>query len=501
MAVGSRSVIKVVLPFTLLFSLLIFLLWIFGFPFDYDEAEHAHAIWLVSQGFTPFIDFFECHTPYFWYLLAPLSTLMPESAGALFGYRFLALIGNFLFLILLFRHIRKSIPHFPTTLSILTIAVVVIHPLMIKFLVQFRMDGWGYAILFGALYMVRDKPRKLFWPHFWFGFLSALSVYLTPKFALLPVLWCLSYIPKRKKDCDGFGTLVLSIVMGVGASSLLMLGGLALVGINLRQAYDFVITYHVFFNQISSEKAGLLFSLMKFHILFILVCGGIGSWGWLLFKKKIEFRRFDVVMGLFLLFQVLMANVGYPQYSVPWFLVALLFIHYLWVFIRDTKSKWEVSIPIFLMIFFGWAAFQSWKINEKRPILTQQIHFINTLIERVSTEDYVVAFMPYHPIYRKDSFYGWPHSFGQGGVGTEPIMQRFQEHRYRFQKDFYKGELQEKPPQVIVAYKGSPVLYYPGQIEVLLSYINERKGAYEKEPCPPFDCFFLKETNISVKPM
>ena len=39
--------------------------------FDPDEFEHLHGAWLIAQGFLPYRDYFEHHTPWYWFLLAP----------------------------------------------------------------------------------------------------------------------------------------------------------------------------------------------------------------------------------------------------------------------------------------------------------------------------------------------------------------------------------------------------------------------------------------------
>lgn len=39
--------------------------------FDPDEFEHSHAAWCVFKGMLPYKDFFEHHTPWYYYLLAP----------------------------------------------------------------------------------------------------------------------------------------------------------------------------------------------------------------------------------------------------------------------------------------------------------------------------------------------------------------------------------------------------------------------------------------------
>jgi len=43
--------------------------------FDPDEFEHAHAAWCVFRGLVPYRDFFEHHTPWYYYLLAPFFSL------------------------------------------------------------------------------------------------------------------------------------------------------------------------------------------------------------------------------------------------------------------------------------------------------------------------------------------------------------------------------------------------------------------------------------------
>jgi 4-amino-4-deoxy-L-arabinose transferase-like glycosyltransferase len=39
--------------------------------FDADELEHSHAAWSVFRGLVPYRDFFEHHTPWYYFLLAP----------------------------------------------------------------------------------------------------------------------------------------------------------------------------------------------------------------------------------------------------------------------------------------------------------------------------------------------------------------------------------------------------------------------------------------------
>ena len=57
-----------------------------------DEFEHLHASWLISQGQKPYVDFFEHHTPLFYYLGAPFLALVKNPGfDMVLNMRFLAL--------------------------------------------------------------------------------------------------------------------------------------------------------------------------------------------------------------------------------------------------------------------------------------------------------------------------------------------------------------------------------------------------------------------------
>jgi 4-amino-4-deoxy-L-arabinose transferase-like glycosyltransferase len=56
-----------------------------------DEFEHLHAAWLVSHGQTPYADFFEHHTPLFYFLGAPFLSLAKPGFDTILNMRLLAL--------------------------------------------------------------------------------------------------------------------------------------------------------------------------------------------------------------------------------------------------------------------------------------------------------------------------------------------------------------------------------------------------------------------------
>jgi 4-amino-4-deoxy-L-arabinose transferase-like glycosyltransferase len=57
--------------------------------FDPDEFEHAHDAWLMWKGMVPYKDFFEHHTPWYYYALRPFYNWIQVDASFENAYRFL----------------------------------------------------------------------------------------------------------------------------------------------------------------------------------------------------------------------------------------------------------------------------------------------------------------------------------------------------------------------------------------------------------------------------
>jgi hypothetical protein len=60
--------------------------------FDQDEFEHLHGAWLIFKGLLPYRDYFEHHTPWFHFLLAPFYHFfdVEKDAGDAFAFLFFA---------------------------------------------------------------------------------------------------------------------------------------------------------------------------------------------------------------------------------------------------------------------------------------------------------------------------------------------------------------------------------------------------------------------------
>jgi hypothetical protein len=67
--------------------------------FDADEFEHSHAAWCVFKGMVPYKDFFEHHTPWYYYLLRPFFNWF-DVASSVESARHFLLFGRGLSLVL-----------------------------------------------------------------------------------------------------------------------------------------------------------------------------------------------------------------------------------------------------------------------------------------------------------------------------------------------------------------------------------------------------------------
>ncbi|MBQ8751327.1 MAG: glycosyltransferase family 39 protein [Alphaproteobacteria bacterium] len=69
-----------------------------------DNLEHIHASWLISEGFTPYRDFFEHHNPLLWYIFAPIVKFFGrQPIEIVYISRIIAILGYIYTLFLLYK--------------------------------------------------------------------------------------------------------------------------------------------------------------------------------------------------------------------------------------------------------------------------------------------------------------------------------------------------------------------------------------------------------------
>jgi len=135
-------------------------------PLGHDDIEHLHTAWLVSQGYRPFLDFFQKQSPFFWLLLQPAALL---AQGDLLAY---ALLGRLTMLAALaatavgIGFLARSVSRSPT-LAMAAPFLLLGSPTLLYNLIAIRPDGimvaavvWGVVMLGWSMSGARQGARR-----------------------------------------------------------------------------------------------------------------------------------------------------------------------------------------------------------------------------------------------------------------------------------------------------------------------------------------------------
>ena len=87
---------------------------------DVDEFEHLHAAWMVSRHFLPYRDFFENHTPLFYYLLLPLFRIFAEGPALVIFVRIIMSLSAFGILLMTYKLARMDHDRTTSALAVLS---------------------------------------------------------------------------------------------------------------------------------------------------------------------------------------------------------------------------------------------------------------------------------------------------------------------------------------------------------------------------------------------
>ena len=157
--------------------------------YDYDEVMRAHSIWLTAQGLHPYRDFLDCHPPYFAILAPVFRGNSVDPCTALWILRLVSAAGNLLFLGGLAALAALSVTSGrPRLWGFLGLAAVAFHPTILPFLVEFRIDGWAYALTTWSIYRFRLRRARAFREFELALVTGSSSLLLCPKLALLSPL-------------------------------------------------------------------------------------------------------------------------------------------------------------------------------------------------------------------------------------------------------------------------------------------------------------------------
>jgi 4-amino-4-deoxy-L-arabinose transferase-like glycosyltransferase len=130
---------------------------------DPDELEHAHAAWSVWRGMLPYKDFFEHHTPWYYYVLRPFFNWFDVDRSLDAATHFLV-VGRVLSLVLTVVSVVLvwSIGRLwrGRSVGLLAAALLVSQPIFLQKTIEMRPDVPALAFFLGALLLLLRGVRE-----------------------------------------------------------------------------------------------------------------------------------------------------------------------------------------------------------------------------------------------------------------------------------------------------------------------------------------------------
>jgi len=173
----------------------------------------------------------------------------------------------------------------------------------------------------------------------------------------------------------------------------------------------------------------------------------------------------------------------YKQYFAPWFALSSVFIPFLGLGLRQISDEAARLTPVALLAF---VTFSGWRVGRDYA-KTDPAGFFRVawrlMQEAAAPGGRVVADPQWHPVYRKDVFYGWFSTFDPGGRNQERILREWNPRGYgaRFTGEGYRRELDQNPPALIVTV-GDGFNLPATQEDAVASYVREHREKYLRVP-------------------
>lgn len=441
--------------------------------YDYDEVTRAHSAWLASRGLRPYNDFFECHPPYF-ALLGPVVRGRPGPMEILEALRVTAAAGNLLFLGGL-AALGASMAGTGKRWAWLGLAAVAFHPAVLQYLVEFRVDGWGYALAAWSLYRHRRLGPGRAYRDFEVGVLTGVATLLfCPKLTILPALVVAAGTLEGWSARRAFRS-VLAYSAGVGVAGGLFASFLAWEGIDLGRMSELLIRYHAVGGSNASFRLGLLNGILGQRALAWLTIAGVVAWGVDRLRRRARPGAYEVALLGWLAAQAVLVAYPYKQYFAPWFLFASGYLGSL----GQGSATWlrRARMVPFLAAcaasgLGSVGAARDWSaMGEARS----QARLIRWMGEVAGPEDRVVGSLPLHPVDRLDTFFVWFNTADPGGFDSERILSRLPTYREVVAPGRPLEELEAHPPAfVVLSGDWRMVPYTAGQDAALARFLPTR---------------------------
>lgn len=168
--------------------------------------------------------------------------------------------------------------------------------------------------------------------------------------------------------------------------------------------------------------------------------------------KRVRPAVFEIAVLCFLIATPLVVRLPYKQYYVPWFVLAALFLPFLGLALRAIGAglaRAALGLVLALVIAQGWRAARDYARVDQAAFFRSSWALMQDV---AAPEGRVIADPQWHPIYRRDVFYGWFSTFDPLGRGQEFILRQWNPQGYgeHFTAKGYESELRAHPPAIVV---------------------------------------------------
>ena len=352
---------------------------------------------------------------------------------------------------------------------------------VLDYSIEFRPDSWSTALLFVAfLLLLTGRPASTLRRCATFGGLASVAVLTSPKFFLLPLIFCVFDLTRRVRLRDDVSRAVVGYLSGLGAALVGASAFLRVSGIDPSLVWQMVANYQWTYEMHTGFRLGTLESVGRHPWPLTLVLLGVVAWAAYLFRARRLPAPFEAAVLVFLLAQLLVVDRPYKRYYAPWFLVGGCFVGFIGLYLESAAkaaAPWVLGLAILGSALVAWDTRQ-WFAQQDQA--HHMLDFYDTL-RGVSREDSrIVAYPPLHPVVRKDVFYAWSRTTDPAGHGTEAVMREMALPGYsaRFDRDYYLAEIESNAPTLIVSPLDDNWTYEPIQWSVLREYLAAHRADY-----------------------
>jgi len=395
--------------------------------FDHDEFEHIHSAWYVTNNQFPYLDFFEHHNPFLWYLIAPFLSLLGNSTQTVTVLRILMFVFILGIAFSTYR-IAEQVTRSRETGLIASI-LLLSSTLFVKSGVEIRPDVpevfFGLvSILYLFRYFQSARDRDIIIS----SLAASIAFLFLQKIALLLFCYAAIFIYKIVRKRISLKPVLL-FSAGFSLPVILFLGGLIISG-SLK---DYLLNNWVFifyvFSKISPwpllqwyfPQNVLPWVIMPVSIGFIVLNRQAGGE-----IKTIAF------MFVVLFLSILLTPHPFAQYYLLVLPLGSIAGAY---FLTDIFNRIKLGIilrAVILIIIIAGPAFYLWKENQKTNRF--QMNLINYVLQNSEDSDFIYDGDIRFNLFRRDLHYFW------FSVGTEKALSRYRE----MAKNKYLGEYIEK---------------------------------------------------------